>query len=344
MNIQQNISLQPYNTLHVDVRAKYFSAFSSTDELEELLNLPAMSSQRKMILGGGSNILFTGDFEGWVLKNEINGLEIVKEDTNHVYVKAGAGENWHAFTQYCIGRNWAGVENLSLIPGNIGAGPMQNIGAYGVEIKEVFDELEAFHIHDKKLHRFSLNDCEFGYRESVFKGKYRTRFIILNVTFRLNKTPHFKISYGAIQQELERMNVQQLSIAAIARAVINIRQSKLPDPQKTGNAGSFFKNPSVPREKYETLKKEFPHIVGFDNPDGTVKLAAGWLIEHSGPSADISWKGYRKGDAGVHAHQALVLVNYGNATGKEMYDLSEAILQSVKIKYGVVLEREVNLI
>lgn len=336
MNIQQNISLKPFNTMHIDARAKYFCAFSSVDELNELM--PRIGQERKMILGGGSNLLFTGDFDGWILKNEMRGLEQVKEDANHIYLKAGAGEVWHRLTEYCISRNWAGVENLSLIPGNVGAGPMQNIGAYGVEIKDVFDELEAYSLTEKKTRVFTLNDCEFGYRESVFKGKYRHQYIILSVTLRLNKKPHFKTTYGAIEQELQRMGVQELSIAAIAQAVINIRRSKLPDPQKTGNAGSFFKNPSVERNQYELLKKEFPAIVGYDNPDGTVKLAAGWLIENCG------WKGYRKGDAGVHAHQALVLVNYGNAAGKEIYDLSEQILQNVKGRYGIALEREVNII
>jgi UDP-N-acetylmuramate dehydrogenase len=336
MNIQQNISLKPYNTMGIDARAKYFSAFSSPDELNELM--PVVGEQQKMVLGGGSNLLFTGDFEGWILKNEIRGLQQVKEDENHIYLKSGAGENWHALTQYCIGRNWAGVENLSLIPGNVGAGPMQNIGAYGVEIKDVFEELEAYSLHDKKPYVFTLFDCEFGYRESVFKGKYRDQFIILNVTFRLNKKPKFKTSYGAIEQELQRMGVQELSISAISQAVINIRSSKLPDPHKIGNTGSFFKNPSVHRSEFENLKKQFPDIVAYDNPDGTVKLAAGWLIESCG------WKGYRKGDAGVHTNQALVLVNYGNASGKEIYDLSEEILQSIKAKFGVTLEREVNII
>lgn len=329
--------------MHVEVRAKYFSAFASPDELGELMSLPGMTDQHKVILGGGSNVLFMDDFDGWVLKNEVSGIELVKEDDKHVYVKAGAGQNWHAFTQYAISRNWAGIENLSLIPGNVGAGPIQNIGAYGVELKDVFEELEAFHLTEKKLHTFSLNDCAFNYRESVFKSKYRGQFAIVSVTFRLNKVSQFKTTYGSIQQELDRMGVKELTIAAISQAVINIRQSKLPDPHKIGNAGSFFKNPSVERATYERLKKEFPGIVGFDNPDGSVKLAAGWLIEHSGPDASTSWKGYRTGDAGVHAHQALVLVNYGNATGKAMYELSEDILASVQKKYGVALEREVNL-
>jgi UDP-N-acetylmuramate dehydrogenase len=215
---------------------------------------------------------------------------------------------------------------------------MQNIGAYGVEIREVFEELEAWHIHDKKMHVFTANDCRFGYRESVFKSKYRNQFVILNVTYRLNKTPRFNTSYGAIEQELERMGVQQLSIQAVSQAVINIRQSKLPDPAKIGNAGSFFKNPSVSRTAYERLQQKFPGIVGYANPDGTVKLAAGWLIEQSG------LKGIRHGDAGVHEKQALVLVNYGHATGKEIYDLSEEVMKTVKAKFGVGLEREVNVV
>jgi UDP-N-acetylmuramate dehydrogenase len=336
--IQQNIPLRQYNTLGIDAIARHFAAFSSVDELSELIENNPITGTPPLIIGGGSNILFKNDVKGLVLKNNIPGLNIIKEDANHVYVKAGAGENWHSFVQYCLQRNWAGVENLSLIPGCVGASPMQNIGAYGVEIKEVFEELEAWHIHDRKMHVFTANDCQFGYRESVFKRKYRNQFVILNVTFRLNKTPRFNTSYGAIDQELERMGVQQLSIQAISQAVINIRQSKLPDPAKIGNAGSFFKNPSVSRPVYEKLQQKFPGIVGYANPDGTVKLAAGWLIEQSG------LKGIRHGDAGVHEKQALVLVNYGHATGKQMYDLSEEVMKTVKAKFGVELEREVNVV
>lgn len=358
MQIQQNISLRQYNSVGIDVSAKYFAAFTSIDDLNELLSffpVPALPAGRQvradmnrrgnwLVLGGGSNILFTGNIDGLVMKNAITGIDIVKEDNHHVYIKAGAGENWHRFVMYCLGRNLAGVENLSLIPGNVGASPMQNIGAYGVEIKDVFEELEAFDLHDQKVHTFSVNDCQFGYRESVFKRQYRNRFIILNVMFRLNKTPKFNTSYGAIEQELERMGIKELSIQAISQAVINIRSSKLPDPAKIGNAGSFFKNPSVSKESFEQLKQNFPGIVGFNNPDGTVKLAAGWLIEHAGPTPTQSWKGYRRGDAGCYDKQALVLVNYGNASGREIYDLSEAILQSVKQKFGVELEREVNVL
>jgi UDP-N-acetylmuramate dehydrogenase len=336
--IQQNIPLRQYNTLGIDVIARHFAAFSSVDELGDLIENNPITGMPPLIIGGGSNILFKNDVKGLVLKNDIPGVNIIKEDANHVYVKAGAGENWHSFVQYCLQRNWAGVENLSLIPGCVGASPMQNIGAYGVEIKEVFEELEAWHIHDKKMHVFTVNDCQFGYRESVFKRKYRNQFVILNVTYRLNKTPRFNTSYGAIDQELERMGVQQLSIQAISEAVINIRRSKLPDPAKIGNAGSFFKNPSVSRGAYEQLQQKFPGIVGYTNPDGSVKLAAGWLIEQSG------LKGIRHGDAGVHEKQALVLVNYGHATGKEIYDLSEEVMKTVKAKFGVQLEREVNVV
>jgi UDP-N-acetylmuramate dehydrogenase len=246
---------------------------------------------------------------------------------------------------HCLERNWAGVENLSLIPGSVGASPMQNIGAYGVELSSVFLNLEAFHLKEKKLVTFTETDCEFGYRESVFKSKYKNQFVILNVTFRLKKHPVFHTSYGAVEQELEKMGVKELSIKAISQAVINIRSFKLADPSKTGNAGSFFKNPSVSKEKFQALHSGFPGIISYENTDGSVKLAAGWLIEQCGPDkTGTSWKGFRKGDAGCFPAQALVLVNYGNASGNEIYKLSEEILQSVKEKFGVTLEREVNII
>lgn len=342
MQIQENISLKAYNTFGLDVRAKLFSSFRNTGELAELIN--HSSQNDKLILGGGSNILFTKDFDGIVLKNEVKGIEKIKEDDEYVYIKTGAGENWHQFVLHCIKNNWAGVENLSLIPGNVGASPMQNIGAYGVEIKEVFHELKAFNIHEKTNYTFTLKDCEFGYRESIFKRRYKGEFVILNVTYRLSKTPTFNISYGAIEQELEKMRLEKMTIAAISQAVINIRSSKLPDPVQIGNAGSFFKNPLITKEKFESLKSEFRDIVGYENADHTIKLAAGWLIEHSGPDESTSWKGYRIGDAGVHSKQALVLVNYSNAKGNEIYDLSERIMNSVQEKFGVTLEREVNIV
>ncbi len=336
MQIQENISLRSYNTFGIDVKARYFSRFKNSDELEELT--ANNSRLPTLILGGGSNILFTKDFDGLILKNEIKGIAELHEDSEYVYVKAGAGENWHQFVLHCIQRNWAGVENLSLIPGNVGASPMQNVGAYGVEIDDVFWDLEAYHIQERKIVTFTRSDCEFGYRESVFKKKFKDQFVILNVTFQLRKKPRFNTSYGTIEQELDRMGVKELSIKTISDAVINIRSSKLPNPKELGNAGSFFKNPAIAAADFESLKSKFENIVGYTNADGSVKLAAAWLIEQCG------WKGFRKGDAGCHARQALVLVNYGNATGKEIYQLSEEVLQSVKDKFGVTLEREVNVI
>ena len=336
MQVKENISLRSYNTMGIDVRAKYFASFSGADELEELLH--AHASHRPLILGGGSNILFTNNYDGIILKNEVTGIEKMREDDKHVYIRAGAGESWHGFVQHCIANSFAGVENLSLIPGNTGASPIQNIGAYGVEMKDVFEELEAFHLHERKIYRFGAADCHFGYRESSFKRKYAGQFAILSVTYRLNKTPRFNISYGAIEQELEQMGIKDLSIAAVSQAVINIRRSRLPDPAVIGNAGSFFKNPTVSVRQFNELKAAFPLLPAFPAGHDHVKLAAGWLIEQCG------WKGFRRGDAGCHAKQALVLVNYGGATGKEIYDLSEEILQSVKDRFGVVLEREVNVV
>jgi UDP-N-acetylmuramate dehydrogenase len=330
--IIENASLKAYNTFGIDAKARWLSSFANQEELSGSLN-----GQSLLILGGGSNILFTLDFDGLVLRNEIKGIELVREDEQYIYIRAGAGESWHSFVQHALQRNWAGVENLSLIPGSVGAAPMQNIGAYGVEIKDVFHELEAFDLQERVVVKFGLKDCGFGYRESVFKRQYKNRFVILSVTYRLNKQPKFATSYGAIEQELEKMHVQHLSIQAISEAVIRIRSSKLPDPKEVGNAGSFFKNPSVPAAQFQKLKAAHPGIVGYPNADGSVKLAAGWMIEQCG------WKGYRKGDAGCHAMQALVLVNYGQATGSEIYELSTAITESVQKTFGVELEREVNI-
>ena len=340
MEIQKNISLKQFNTFGIDVKAEQFAKFKTIEEAQELLAIsqPLGNQQQALILGGGSNILFTQNFNGLVLKNEIHEIEKISEDDKHVYVKAGAGVNWHQLVMHTIENNWAGLENLSLIPGNAGASPMQNIGAYGVEIKDVFHQLEALHIDEKKMVTFNADDCEFGYRESVFKRKYKNQFIITAVTYRLNKQPVFNTSYGAIEQELNKMGIKELSIKAISQAVINIRSSKLPNPAEIGNAGSFFKNPEIHKAFYLQLKTTYPAIVGYDLSNGNVKLAAGWIIEQCG------WKGYREGDAGCHSSQALVLVNYGNATGQEIYRLSDKIISSVKEKFGVVLEREVNII
>jgi UDP-N-acetylmuramate dehydrogenase len=341
MNIRENFSLQGYNTFGINATAKYFMEFHSIDELKQGLqfhNNLNMEVASPLILGGGSNILLTQPIKELVLKNNILGVKKINEDADYVYLQVGAGESWHRFVDYCLKNNYAGVENLSLIPGNVGASPMQNIGAYGVELKDVFHSLEAYHLKDKFLVEFSSHDCEFGYRESVFKNKYKNQFAITSVSFRLNKYPVFHTQYGAIEQQLESMGVRELSIQKIAEAVISIRRSKLPDPVVIGNAGSFFKNPTIPNEKFQQLAREFAGIVGYPLEDGNTKLAAGWLIEQCG------WKGYRKGDAGCHERQALVLVNYGSASGRDILALSEKIIDSVLAKFSIVLEQEVNIL
>ncbi|HWC54889.1 MAG TPA: UDP-N-acetylmuramate dehydrogenase [Chitinophagaceae bacterium] len=342
MTVQENISLKSYNTFGIDVKARYFSAFADVDAAKDLVT--SYSNIPLFVLGGGSNILFTRDFDGIVLKNEIKGIEELYEDEEYVYVKAGAGENWHRFVMHCIQNNWAGIENLSLIPGNVGASPMQNIGAYGVELQDVFHCLEALHRRDKQVVTFTYGDCEFGYRESIFKRKLKDQFIILNVTLKLHKHPIFHVDYGTVKQELEKMNVKDLSIRAISQAIINIRSSKLPDPVMLGNAGSFFKNPVLPKSQYDVLREKFSNMPSFPAGDDSLKIPAGWLIEHCGPDTNAaSWKGFRRGDAGCYDKQALVLVNYGRATGQEIFQLSEEISLSVKNKFGIDLEREVNI-
>lgn len=338
MIIFQNEPLKNYNTFGINAMAKYFVAVNSTHQIKELMEMQEYKTNSHLILGGGSNLLLTKDVDALVIKNNLQGIELISETDEFVLVKCYAGEVWHEFVLWCIKHNYGGLENLSLIPGCAGASPMQNIGAYGVEIKDTFYELEAIHTKTGELKKFSKSDCEFGYRESVFKRQFKGEFIITSVTFQLSKKPTFHIEYGAIKQELESMNVSELNIKAISQAVINIRSSKLPNPVEIGNAGSFFKNPEVSASIHLALKNEFPNLVAYPLENGNYKLAAGWLIEQSG------LKGYRTGDAGVHKLQALVLVNYGTATGKEIYDLSTHVLQTVKAKFGVELEREVNVI
>ncbi len=337
MKIEQNHSLKQYNSFGIDISAKYFSSFSTIQSLEEIIEQQQKSSDQLLVLGGGSNILFTKNFDGWVIKNDLIGIDVIKTDDSFIYVKAMAGENWHQLVLHCVENGYAGIENLSLIPGNVGASPMQNIGAYGVEIKDVFYELEAYHIADKKIVRFSNKECAFGYRESVFKRALKNQYIILSVTYQLRKEPVYNTSYGAIEQELAAMKISSISIKAVSDAVINIRSSKLPDPKKIGNAGSFFKNPVIPTNQFDLLKKSFPELPGYANEEA-IKLPAGWLIEQCG------WKGFRKGDAGCYEKQALVLVNYGKASGAEIFELSAEIIHSVQEKFGIILEREVNII
>lgn len=340
MQLQRNISLKEFNSFGIETIARNFAIFKTETELFELIDsFHQTIIQSHFILGGGSNILFTRDtIDTLVLKNELKGIKLIREDENHYYVAVAAGENWHQFVLHCIKNNWAGVENLSLIPGSVGASPIQNIGAYGVEVKDIIDTVEAYHIGDKSMQLFSAKDCAFDYRDSIFKGKCKNLFIITKVLFKLNKNPEFKISYGAIEKELETRGIQQLSIRAISDAVIQIRKSKLPDPTMIGNAGSFFKNPSIDIHHFNQLQMRFPEIVGYPNNNNTIKIAAGWLIEKAG------WKGYRVGDAGCHSKQALVLVNYGHATGSEILDLSNKMIASIKELFNIELEREVNIL
>lgn len=331
-----NIDLRPYNTFGISVKANHFATFSSVDELEKLII--EFPNEVLLILGGGSNVLFTHDFNGLVLRNEIKGFEVVSENEQEVLIKAGAGEVWHEFVMKCIDHGFAGLENLSLIPGSVGASPMQNIGAYGVEIKDVFYSLEAFHLESGEIHSFDAKSCEFGYRESVFKRKFKGQYVITSVTFKLSKKPNLNTSYGAIESELQKMGIENPTIKDISNAVIAIRSSKLPDPKVLGNAGSFFKNPVVDQRIVDSILEKHPDAPNYPAEPGKRKLAAGWLIEQAG------WKGQTFDNHGVHKLQALVLVNYGGATGQQIWDLSSKIISSIEEKFGVTLEREVNIL
>jgi UDP-N-acetylmuramate dehydrogenase len=337
MQFLSKYSLKKYHTFATDVYAKCFTEINSIAQFKNLIQEDIYKTNALLILGGGSNLLFTKNFNGLVIKNNLRGVDIIKQDEDHVWVKAAAGENWHQFVLWCVNHNYGGIENLSLIPGCVGASPMQNIGAYGVEIKDVCEEVNAIDVKTGEEKTFTNAECKFGYRESVFKHIYKNKYLITSVVFRLNKKPVFNTSYGAIEQELKTMGVTQLSVKAISDAVINIRSSKLPDPAKIGNAGSFFKNPEVSKQKHDELKLQHPNLVAYALDNGNYKLAAGWLIEQCG------FKGKRFGDAGVHVNQALVLVNYGTANGSEIYNLSQQILDAVKNTFGVTLEREVNI-
>mgnify|MGYP000033853160 CR=1 FL=1 len=334
--ISTNTSLKPYNTFGIDATCAQFSTFSSTEELRRIL--AEHSRNKLLVLGGGSNILLTQNFDGLVVKNEIMGFDVVEETDQHAIVKAGAGEVWHEFVLKCIDRNFGGVENLSLIPGSVGASPMQNIGAYGVEIKDVFVQLEAYHIASGNVEVFNHQDCEFGYRESVFKRKLKDQYIITSVTFKLTKQHQLNTSYGAIEAQLQTSGIKEPTIKDVSDAVIAIRSSKLPDPKQIGNAGSFFKNPVVEQSVLTKIQATYENVPNYPASEGKVKLAAGWLIDQAG------WKGKTFDTYGVHKLQALVLVNYGNCTGRNIYDLSGDIIRDIQEKFGVNLEREVNII
>jgi UDP-N-acetylmuramate dehydrogenase len=336
-NIQEDYCLKNHNTFGIDASAKYFASFSSESELIALLRNKICKTEPLFILGGGSNILLTQDFEGIVLANDIKGIDIAYEDEQSVSITVGAGEVWHDFVLWSINQNLSGIENLALIPGLIGASPMQNIGAYGTEVKDVITKVSYIEIETGTKKEITNKECKFGYRNSIFKEELKGKVVITQVVYQLSKTPLNNIKYGAITEELKLLK-KEASPSSIAQAVINIRSSKLPDPKVLGNSGSFFKNPIIETSEFEKLKKEFPEMVGYTISESKTKIAAGWLIDNAG------LKGYRKADAGVHKNQALVLVNYGNASGTEIINLAKEVQQRVKDKYGINLDPEVNIL
>jgi UDP-N-acetylmuramate dehydrogenase len=338
MKIKENYSLKSLNTFGLKVDAKYFTEVASLDEIKQAAEFVQKRAVPLLVLGGGSNILFVNNFSGLVLRNNLKGISMIDEAKGSVIVKVMGGEVWDDFVKFSVENGLGGVENLSLIPGSVGAGPIQNIGAYGIEIKDSFVELEAYFWKTGETKTFLKKECEFGYRNSIFKKELKGEIIIISVTFTLDKKPILKTDYGAIENELAAIANRKVTVQDVRDAIIKIRRSKLPDPNELGNAGSFFKNPVVSSAKLSELKTEFPEIVSYKQPDGCYKLAAGWLIDKCG------WKGIRTGDAGVHKRQALVLANYGKASGKDILNLAKKIRESVVNKFGVDLEMEVNVV
>jgi UDP-N-acetylmuramate dehydrogenase len=337
LQIQQNVSLKNFNSFGIEAKAKYFAEISHEDELVELFMDPQWLEVPRLVMGGGSNMLFTTDFDGLVIRMNIRGIDH-RLSHQDVFVEAGAGEVWNDLVQYCVAHEYAGMENLSLIPGSVGASPIQNIGAYGVELKDVFNSCRAFEIATGTFKTFTKEDCGFGYRESVFKTQLKGQYIIVSVKFHLSLIPNVNLRYGAIEQELNNRGIIAPTIKDVSAVVSHILGSKLPDPSTIGNAGSFFKNPVISAEQFNGIQQKFPDVVNYPAGDGLVKLAAGWLIEQCG------WKGKTVGNTGTWKNQALVLVNHGGASGTEIYALSSQIIDSVYTKFGVLLEREVNII
>ncbi|MEN8836039.1 MAG: UDP-N-acetylmuramate dehydrogenase [Polaribacter sp.] len=335
MKIQENISLKAYNTFGINVNAKRFIRVDSVYQLQQLLNI----EKDVFLISGGSNMLLTKDIYKLVVYIDIKGISIDKEDDNFVYLTVNAGENWHDFVLYCVAQNYGGLENLSLIPGNVGTCPIQNIGAYGVEVKDTITKLEAINIETTKLHTFSNDNCNFGYRNSIFKNKVKGEFVITSVAFKLTKQNHkLNTSYGAIETELSSKNIISPTLKDISDAVIAIRQTKLPDPKEIGNSGSFFKNPVIKKSAFINLQKDYPNIPSYTISENEIKVPAGWLIETAG------FKGKRFGACGVHEKQALVLVNYANASGKDIHGLAKKIQTHILNQFNIDLEIEVNVI
>lgn len=338
MEIAKNYPLKSFNTFAIDASAKAFVNAADEDEMFEILSAKELKPYPKFILGGGSNVLFTKDYPGLVIKNSIPGIEIIKEDDSSVIVEAGAGVNWNELVNYCVDRNLGGIENLALIPGTAGAAPIQNIGAYGEELSDTFYSLRGFNIDTVIPAIFYKSDCRFGYRNSIFKNELKNRFVVTKIQLNLNKDPVVKTGYGNIMDELEKTGKSSFTISDVRDAVVKIRQEKLPDPAVIGNAGSFFKNPEVRPEQYNMLKEHFPDIKAYPLDNGNIKLPAAWLIDRAG------WKGIKRGNTGTHSRQALVIVNHGGASGEEILHFAKEIKRSVYEKFEVVLEEEVNII
>ena len=339
MTILENVELKQFNTFGIDATAKYFTSLRSDDDIQQLLSTAIFKNEQHLILGGGSNVLFTNDFKGLVARVELTGIDVVGEDADTVALKVGAGENWHGFVRHCVSQNWGGVENLSLIPGTVGAAPMQNIGAYGVEIKNIISQVEAVEIDTRRTKVFTNVECQFGYRESIFKQQAKGKYLISSVTLILTKRNHRLVTgYGALSETLGQNANAQHSIQQISDAVIKIRSSKLPDPSRIGNAGSFFKNPSIHAELHDFIKKEHPTLPSYPAENNQYKIPAAWLIEQCG------WKGKTFDNIGIHKHQALVLVNYGGGKGHDIWELAMKIQDSVKAKFDITLQPEVNVI
>ena len=337
IRFSENYSLKPHNTFNIEAKAKYFFEFTEIEDLKVFLQSNQTWKEEKLlIIGEGSNVLFLDDFDGLVIHPNIPGLYPIKEDRNHIWIQVGAGEIWDEFVKYCVDSQLGGVENLSLIPGTVGAAPVQNIGAYGQEVKNVIESVKAFDLSEGKEVEFSNEECHFSYRSSIFKRELKNRIIITSIIFKLNKFPEFRLDYSKLEEKVNERG--EVNLENIKQAVIEIRSSKLPGVKELGSAGSFFKNPEVSIETAEKLEAQFGEMPVYQSVPGKVKLAAGWLVENAG------WKGYREGDVGVHDKQALVLVNYGEARGKEIFALAERIRLSVLEKFGIALEREVNCI
>jgi len=338
MQIHQNYSLKKHNTFGLDISCKFYAEVENENEIRHVLSEKLFKDSPKLIIGGGSNILFTGDFDGLVVNQTSSKISISSEDDEYAFVSAEAGVIWHELVLFCVNRNLGGIENLSLIPGKVGAAPIQNIGAYGQELKDVFHSLKGIFIDDLREMNVNSTECEFGYRDSIFKKRLKNKFIITEVTLRLNKNPKLNVGYGAIEEELTKLKKDNLTLKDISDVVCKIRKSKLPDPQILGNAGSFFKNPELSVEEYELLKNKFTDLPGYKVADRIIKIPAGWLIERCG------FKGKRFGNVGIHEKQALVIVNYGNGRPEEILQLKNKIMEEVKLKFNIELREEVNII